>query len=209
MKEQAYEFALQVDRQIEALSDDDYHLRVGRSKILQEELYPLSRLALYFKQPGIEVEVEGFENSGRADGHIVITGFRERDFEVQLTYADYGRNEKLRAELLVTQGFAPGAGPIQRERRNGPIVATIEAVDVGEHIDRIASAAIGRFRDKASKPYAHRTVLLIAFDDVKLYGRYNWEQLLIKLEGKIITSGTPFAEIYLFNGETNELRRAA
>lgn len=209
MKAKAYEFALQVDRQIEALSDDDYHLRVGRSKKLQEELYPLSRLALYFKQPGIEVEVEGPENSGRADGYIVITGFRDRAFEVQITYADYGRNEKLRAELLVSQGFAPGAGPIQRERRDGPIVATAAAVDVGEHIDRIASSAIARFRDKASKSYAHGTVLLIAFEDVKLYGRYNWEQLLIKLEGKIITSDTPFAEIYLFNGATNELRRVA
>jgi hypothetical protein len=209
MKAQAYEFALQVDRQIEALSSNDYHLRVGRSKVLQEELYPLSRFALHFKQPGVEVEVEGCENSGRADGHIVVTGFRERTFEVQLTYADYGRNEKLRAELLVTQGCAPGAGPIQRERRNGPIVAAGEAVDSGEHIDRIASAAIARFRDKARKPYAHGTVLLIAFDDVKLYGRWNWEQLLIKLEGEITMPNTPFAEVYLFNGATNELRRAA
>lgn len=68
---------------------------------------------------------------------------------------------------------------------------------------------IERFHDKASKPYAHGTVLLIAFDDVKLYGRGNWEQLFIKLKGEIITSNTPFAEIYLFNGATNELRRTA
>jgi len=196
-----------VDRQIEALSDYDYHCRVGRSKVLQEELYPLSRLGLHFKQPGIDVEVEGFENSGRADGQIVVTGCGERTFEVQLTYAGYGRDEALRAELLASQGFAPGAGPIQKYRRNGPIVATMEAVDVGAHIDRIASAVIERFRDKASKPYAFGTVLLIAFDDVKLGGRWNWEQLRLRLEGAVVISGTPFAEIYLFNGEKDELQK--
>jgi hypothetical protein len=209
MKGKAYEFALMVDRQIEALSDDDYHRRVGRSKVLQEELYPLSCLGLHFKQPGIEVEVEGFEDSGRADGQIIITGFRERAFEVQLTYAGYARDEALRAELIVSQGFVPGAGPIRKSRRYGPIVATMQAVDLGEHIDRIASAVMERFHDKASKPYARGTVLLIAFDDVNICGRWNWEQLLLKLEGEIVTSGTPFAEIYLFNGERNELRRAA
>ncbi|MEQ1837542.1 MAG: hypothetical protein ABL858_04260 [Candidatus Nitrotoga sp.] len=209
MKAQAYEFALMVDLQIEALSDNDYHRKVGRSKVLQEELYPLSRLGLHFKQPGIEVEVEGFENSGLADGQIVVTGFRERTFEVQLTYAGYSRDEALRAELLVSQGFAPGAGPIRKDRRNSPIVATMQAVDLGEHIDRIASAVMERFRNKANKCYALGTVLLIAFDDVKLCGRWNWEQLLLTLEGEITTSGTPFAEIYLFNGESNELRRVA
>jgi hypothetical protein len=209
MKAQAYEFALMVDRQIETLSNDDYHRRVARSKILQEELYPLSRLGLHFKQPGLEVEVEGFENSARADGKIVVTGFRERTFEVQITYAGYGRDESLRAELLASQGFAPGAGPIRKDRRSGPIVATMQAIDLGEHIDRIAFAVMERFHDKASKPYAHGTVLLIAFDEAKLYGRWNWEQFFLKLEGKIVTSGTPFAEVYLFNGKTNELRRAA
>jgi hypothetical protein len=209
MKAQAYDFALMVDRQIESLSNEDFHRRVGRSKVLQEELYPLSRLGLHFKQPGLEVEVEGFEDNGRADGQIVISGFRERTFEVQLTYAGYGRVESLRADLLVSQGFAPGAGPIRKDRRDGPIVATMQAVDLGEHIDRIASAVMERFRAKASKPYAHGTILLIAFDDVKLCGRWNWEQLILKLEGEIGTSGTPFSEVYLFNGETNELQRAA
>ena len=209
MKAQAYEFALMVDRQIEALSNEDFHRRVGRSKKLQEELYPLSRLGLHFKQPGLEVEVEGFENSGLPDGKIVVTGFFPRAFEVQLTYADYGHVEALRAELLVSEGFAPGAGPIQKDRRSGQIVATMQAVDQGEHIDRIASAVMERFRDKVGKPYADGTVLLIAFDDVKLHGRRNWEQLFLKLEGEIVTSGTPFAAVYLFNGEKNELRRAA
>lgn len=84
----------------------------------------------------------------------------------------------------------------------------MEAIDVGEHIDRIASAVKERFDNKVSKPYAQGTVLLIAFDEVKLYGR-NWEQLLLKLEKEIVTFGTPFTKVYLFNGGTNELRKAA
>lgn len=198
-----------VDREIEALSNDAYHRRVGRSKVLREELYPLSRLGLHLKQPGLEVEVEGFEDSGRADGVIRIEGFRERAFEVQLTYAGYGRDEALRAELLVSQGFAPGAGPIRREKRIESICAIMQPVDHGEHIGRIASAVIERFRDKASKPYAPGTVLLIAFDELKLYGQENWKHLFCEIEREVCTSEGRFAEVYLFNGDTNELRKAA
>ncbi len=211
MKAQAYEFATMIDNEIAALSDKDFHHRTGRSKVLQEELYPLSRLGLHFKQPGLKVEVEKsdeFESAVSPDGKIKVSGWRNLDFEVQITYAGYERDDKLRAKLLASEGFAPGAGPIQQRGRNGLIIATMEAVDVGEHIDRIASAVKERFDDKASKPYAQGTILLIAFDEVKLYGR-NWEQLLLKLEKKIFTFETPFTKVYLFNGETNELRRAA
>ena len=84
----------------------------------------------------------------------------------------------------------------------------MEAIDVREHIDRIASAVKDRFDNKVSKPYAQGTILLIAFEEVKLYG-HNWERLLLKLEKEIVISGTPFAKVYLFNGATNELRKAA
>lgn len=207
MKDSAYEFACAVDRQIEALSNDEYHRRTGRSKILREELFPLSRLALHLKQPGLEVEVEGFEDCGRADGFIRITGFREQEFEVQITYADYGREDALRAELLVSQEFAPGAGDIRRDKKSGHIVATMEAVDYEEHVGRIAAAVMARFRDKVSKPYAPSTALLIAFDEVKLYGRAYWAQLFTAVDGVGGMGGSPFATVYLFNCATNELHK--
>jgi hypothetical protein len=120
MMTSAYEFALKVDRQIEALSNEDYHRRVGRSKKLREELYPLSRLALHFKRPGLEVEVQGFVDCGRPDGYMRITGFLNREFEVQITYAAYGCKDALRAQLLVSEGFVTdrpkGAGD---DRPNG------------------------------------------------------------------------------------------
>jgi hypothetical protein len=209
MTTSAYEFASEVDHQIEALSSEDYHRRVGRSKKLREELYPLSRLALHFKQPGLEVEVEGFENSGRPDGYICITGFREREFEVQITYADYAHEAALRAQLLVSEGCCPGAGEIKKDKRSGKIVATTGLVHDDEHVDRIASAVLKRLHDKARKPYPPGTVLLIAFEEVKLYGRTNWYQLFSALDGQGGMSGSPFAEIYLFNGATNEMRSAA
>lgn len=211
MKAQAYEFATMIDNEIEALSDKDFHHRTRRSKELQEELYPLSRLGLHFKQPGLKVEVEKSDESESTvspDGKIKVSGWRKLDFEIQITYAGYERDENLRAKLLASEGFAPGAGPIQQKVRNGPIIATMEAVDMGECVDRIASAVKKRFDDKVSKPYTQGTILLIAFDEVKLYER-NWERLLLKLEKEIVISGTPFAKVYLFNGATNELRKAA
>ncbi|MBU1706214.1 hypothetical protein KKG19_05845 [Patescibacteria group bacterium] len=209
MKTNAYEFAFEVDRQIEALSNEDYHRRVGRSKKLREELYPLSRLALHFKQPGLEVEVQGFVDCGRPDGYIRITGFLNREFEVQITYAAYGCKDALRAQLLVSEGFTPGAGDIQREKKSKRIIATMGSVAHDEHIVRIASGILERFHEKCKKRYAPGTVLLIAFQEVKLYGCTNWHQLLVAIDEKGGMFGSSFAEVYLFNGATNELRIAA
>jgi hypothetical protein len=211
-KTSAYKFAFEVDRQIEALSNEAYHTHhdlVGRSKKLREELYPLSRLALHFKQPGLEVEVQGFVDCGRPDGYIRITGFLNREFEIQITYAAYSCKDALRAQLLVSEGFTPGAGDIQREKKSKRIIATMGSVDHDEHIVRIASGILERFHDKCKKTYAPGTVLLIAFEEVKLYGCTNWHQLLVAIDEKGGMSGSSFAEVYLFNGATNELRRAS
>ena len=208
MKAFAYEFSSEVDRQIEALSNTDYHRKFERSKKLREELHPLSRLALHFKQPGLEVEVEGFEDNGRPDGHIRITGFREKEFEVQITYA-HSYEAALRAELFVQEGCCPGAGEIKRDKRSRKIEAVAGLVAPNEHIDRIASTVLERFRNKVGKPYAQGTVLLIAFDEWKLCGRTNWNQLFSAIDKEGGISGSQFAEVYLFNGATNELHRAA
>lgn len=209
MKSSAYEFSSRVDHQIEALSTEDYHRRIGRSKRLREELYPLSRLALHLKQPGTTVEVEAFEDSGRADGCIRITGFFDSQFEVQVTYAGYGGKDALRDKLLVSEGVSPCAGEIEREKGSGRIVATMGVVDCDEHVTRIASAVLERFYAKVRKSYAPGTVLLIAFDEVKLKSRTNWDQLFSAVDGQGGMSDSPFAQVYLFNGSTNELRRAA
>ena len=194
---------------IAELTGEAFHRRIGRAKTLREELYPLSRLALFLKLPGLHVEVEAFEDSGRADGHIQITGFREEEFEVQLTYAGYESADALRSELLVTQGYAPGAGAISRGKRRAPIVTTIAAVDHDEHINRISAAVVEKFLKKATKLYASGTVLLVAFEEVKLFGRPAWSALFSAIErsGGMIES--QFSKVYLFNGATNELHRAA
>ncbi len=147
MKRNAFEFAQEVDRQIEQLSIEEYHLRQGRGKLLQEELLPISRLGIHFKVPGLNVEVEAFENDGPVGGHISISGFRSEEFDVQVTYI-YSYEESLRRELLLSQGVAPAAGVIFRDKRSRKIVSTMTSVDLEQHIDDLANAVVERFEKK-------------------------------------------------------------
>ena len=211
MKASAYEFSCIVDSQLQALPEKEYLLRAGhasRAKKLREELYPLSRLALHFKRPGTEVEVEAFEDCRRGDGHISITGYFEREFAVEITFAGYGPEDALRTQLLVSQGYCPGAGSIRRDKSR-KIVANQGGRDVGEHIGRVAKAVLEGFLGKVTKKYQLDTILLVAFEEPGLDGCKNWHQLLTAIDeiGGMATG--IFGAVYLFNGWTNELFRAA
>ncbi|MFZ6769778.1 hypothetical protein ACO0LM_22220 [Undibacterium sp. Di26W] len=177
MKTGAYEYAASIEKRIEILSMEQYHLRHRPANRLIEELYPLSRLALALKQPGLTVDVEAFEDSGGADGHIWISGYLTKDFDVEVTFAGYGREEALRSELLIKNGFAPGAGPIERDTKTKEIVATMEAQDYYAPVELLATSIGERLRAKVAKQYSEGTVLLIAFEDMRLRGR-GWWQLL-------------------------------
>ena len=209
MKSTAYEFAGAIEARIEALSMEQYHKRPRSAKRLIEELYPLSRLALALKQPGLTVYVEAHENSDRADGNIWISGFLEKAFEVQVTFAGYERSEALRSNLLVQQGFASGAGPIEKDKKTGQITATMEADDLYAPITRLAESIAKRARAKAAKPYAPGTVLLVAFEDMRLRGRGWWNLLHSAIDGAGGVQRGIFAQVYLFNGCSNELQQAA
>jgi hypothetical protein len=209
MKSTAYEFAKAIEARFEALTPDQYHKRPRIAKRLIEELYPMSRLALALQQPGLIVEVEALENSGRADGQIWISGFLDTAFEVQVTFAGYERSDALRSNLLVDQGFAPGAGPIERDKRTGQIVATMEAEDIYARVERLGESIFERSKAKAAKPYASGTVLLIAFEDMRIRGRGWWDALYSTIDGAGGVNGGNFAKIYLFNGCSNELQQAA
>lgn len=76
MKAPAYEFAEMTDARIEALSDAEYRSHAGPAKRLLEEVLPISRLGLYLKEPGLNVEVEAYENDGPDDGRILISGYK-------------------------------------------------------------------------------------------------------------------------------------
>ena len=208
MKDNAYSFAREVDRQIEELAPADYHQKFGRSKQLQEELYPISRLALSLKQPGLEVDVEAFEDDGPVDGHIRISGFLEKTFDIEVTcVCDY--DESLRRELLVSEGSVPGAGDIYRDKNTGKVLASQAAVNHDEHIGRISEAVMDRFRNKASKSYSPNTALIIVFDEIKLYGRENGNRLFESMEREEGLSDSVFLSVHLFNCATNEILRAA
>ena len=88
MRDTALSFFAAVEQRIQALSAEEFHRRQGDAKVLLEEWYPISRLALHLKQPGLEIQVEAFGDSGVADGRIEELGFRERLFDVQVTYVE-------------------------------------------------------------------------------------------------------------------------
>jgi hypothetical protein len=204
MSSSAFEYAMEVDKRIDELSNEDFHRKKGEGKVLLEELYPLSRLALSFKQPGLQVLVEGFEDCRRADGRIVVSGFKCLEAEIQITFAGYSYDDSLRSELLLAQGSTPGSGEIKRI--NGKIVATMEAVDADEYIDKLVMSIVSIFQKKSKMEYLNDTILLIAFGEYKLSSNSKWALLFSNLTAQITTDETPFSGIYLFNCWTNQLR---
>lgn len=204
MRANAFDFAAKVDSDIESLTDDVYRLRRGRAKPLLEELLPISRLALSLKTPGLAVDVVGYENDGPVDGCIKVSGYRDDEFDVEVT-CTHGYEDHLRAELLNKEGFCPGAGPIKR--KNGEIVAEMQAVDYDAHIHETADAVIKAFAAKNGKPYPAGTVLIIAFAHLKLVGNTNWNRLLESINEKGGFKASQFSRIYLFNGDSCEIRR--
>ena len=204
MKGTAYWFAQEVDRQIEMLTRSDYLRRIGRGKLLREELYPISRLGLHLKQPGLQIEVEAFEDDGPIDGHIQESGFREQEFDIEVT-SDYSYDESLRDELLVAEGVAWGAGEIYRDKTSRRVVAAPGVVDHDAHLNNVSKAVVRLFRNKASMLYPPNTVLIICFDEIKLFGHYTWNQMLSRVANEGGLSGSAFRAIYLFNIATNEL----
>jgi hypothetical protein len=208
MKDSAYAFAAQVDRQIEEFSQEDYLKKSQRCKRLREEIYPISRLALFLKQPGCEVEVEAFENSGPVDGHITVRGFKPDSFDIEVTStADY--EEALRNELLVKRGCAPGFGKISRARKSRSIVADTQAYDDEELAMLLARSIVESYEAKTQKQYDTNTDLIVAFEEIKMRNRTAWHSLFEHIESLGGLSGGNFRSVYLLNCFTNEIYQAA
>jgi hypothetical protein len=205
MRALAFDFAREVDRQIEGLTREDFYHRTGPAKRLLEELYPLSRLALTLKYPGAELEVEAFEDYGSLDGVLRWTGNRSFELRIEVTYV-HSYEEALRRELLLTTGSTPGAGQIYRDRASRKIIATGAIESNEEEADRLGATIVELFRKKCVKKYPRGTMLLIAFDDPTFFGFDCWHQLLssIKRHGGLVGA---FGEVHLFNCGSNELQR--
>jgi len=205
MPTEAYEFARFVDNEIEKLTREEFFMRTGRSKKLREEIFPLSRLALHFAQPGLKVFVESANGSTPPDGHIAISGFRTEAQDVEITYVR-SYEDSLRDELLHTVGASPGAGPIERNKLTHQIFAQQSGSDRGEQIAALAAAVSKRYEAKASKNYPASTILLIAFQDITFYGFSAWRELVERIGD---APARPFKRVYLLNCLTNELQAIA
>jgi len=204
MRMRAIDFAEWVEKEIQSLSAEDFHLRTRKSKRLREELYPISRLALLLKQPGLEVLVEAHGPDGRVDARIYETGFRNRSFSVEATYA-YDHEQSLRDELMVIDGVAPGSGPIARINRR--IEASPSAVDEDYHVLRIARMVAKCFREKTSKSYPSNTILIIAFEEITMRGWFAWVRFLGVLFELINAAESSFLSVYLINVCSNEIQQ--
>ena len=206
MRGSVFEFALEVDRQIQALTREQFHLRTGRAKRLLEELFPLSRFALRLKYPVNNPEVEAFEDDGPLDGAIHWGREPASQLNVEVTYV-HSYEEALRRELMWTTGSTPGAGPIYRNKATGEILATGTLVPTAEEVAQLATAIVERFKKKCTKPYPKGTTLLIAFDDPTFFGFGLWCQLFSAIEAQGgLESG--FGEVHIFNCGSNELQTA-
>jgi len=191
MKSTAYEFARDVDEQIEALDRDDYLRHDKPAKLLLEEWYPISRLALHFKRPGLEVKVEAFEDNEAADGRIWMTGYLKEQFDIQVTCCFDGEEfDKMRN--LAAEGSFVGS-----------------AREYDKHIKSVAEIVADRFQDKSSKfAYVSETILVISFSEARIYGLKGWDRLLCYVDNKGEISESDFESVYLFNAWKNEIQKA-
>ena len=203
----AYEFAKTVDLEIGKLTQEEYLCHSGQGKLLLEEWYPIARLGLHLKRAGLEVGVEAFDDKRVADGHIIESGFRNREFDIQVTYV-YDYEEELRRELMVKQGYSPGAGLISREKKSREILATVTAVDFDHNLIVTAAAIAQRFAEKALKTYPSDTALIIAFDDITLSGVGFWGKLLALIANDVCLKESRFESVFIVNCATNELIQA-
>jgi hypothetical protein len=208
MRLPAFEFAQAVDRDIAALSREDFYLRRGRAKRLQEELYPLSRFALHLVFPGNFVEVDAPEDDGPYDGIIRFGSKDLRELSVQVTYV-HSREAALRRELLWKTGSTPGAGPIFRDKTTGKIIARSALVSVEDEIEKLASDIVELHQKKCQRRYERGTILLIAFEDPTFFGRALWQQLIAAVDAKSDLSGGGFSAVHFFNCGSNELQTDA
>lgn len=204
MRASVFDFAAMVDRQIEALSRQEYVLRTGRAKHLLEELYPLSRFALSMKFPGLDVEVEAFEHNDPVDGVVRFLGKHPSELRVEVTYV-HSYEDALRRELMWRTGSTPGAGRIYRDKTSGEIVAFSELETYQMGIERLASDIAELHKRKTRKQYPRGTNLLVAFEDPTFFGQDQWRALFAELRLRSDLSGGFFSDTHIFNCGTNEL----
>lgn len=143
-------------------------LATGHVKLLFEEVRPLALFGRWFAQryPGLTVQPMANKERG-CDGILRHPDWREEQ-AVEVTLAVNGYQEHLRMLHLNEFGRAPAAGEIDFGRRSGrpyPVETSGTAHAVHERraiIYRLIREAAER---KRVKSYAHKTWLLIVFDD--------------------------------------------
>jgi len=205
----AYEFSKKVESRIEDLSKEEYLLKNSDdSKRLLEELLPISKLALALKQPGLEIDVEGYEGYDEADGLIIESGFRSRRLPIQVT-CDYSYEEALRDEQIFKQGHTSGNGPIKRDKKTNEIESILVAVNSNEYIKKASNSIITLFNKKCQKNYTTKMVLIISFFEFKLSGLHNWSDLLKEISINQDLHSECFINTYLFNSASNEIYKVA
>ena len=201
-----YNFAQRTDDRIRSLKKADYLTHSNGAKVICEEVLAISRLGLYLKQPGLDINIESRENNDPIDGCITVKGFWEAEYNVEIT-CTYSYEESLRYELLVAKGVAPGHGSIERDRESRRILAETAATDIDAHIGNTAKAILERYRAKAVKKYPRNTILVVVFDEYNLYGLRQWCGLCSAIDD---IGGLPkgsFEHIYLYNAASNEIHR--
>lgn len=208
MKLPVYEFAKHVDSEIESLADDVCRLPGldRKAKKYVEEYNPIAKLALLLNALGLKVEVETTKEGAEADGIIHVSGYVNKELNIQVTHY-FDKDMALRMELLNKTGTAPMSGAICRNKKTKQIKAEFGAVDMDEHYFRLAKELGSRIDAKCKKDYQAKMILLVSFSECKLLGFSDWRKLFDLIGPQIEISRKYFSGLYFFNQITNEIQK--
>jgi hypothetical protein len=140
-------------------------LGVGPFKVFREEVMPFRPVAerLY---AGTNAVIRFFADGGPRD--VIVTETSQgTDQLFEITTAGDGHDNRLRMELLSTEGQAPAFGSIEKvgpKKRNYRVVAETEAVEHQSWIGKICHHLVAAIERKKLGQYAPDVWLVVHFD---------------------------------------------
>lgn len=143
--------------------DAIYFERTGNIKKLIEEAIPLTYLGLHLVRIAEDVYIQLYANDPTCDGQLVVTGFNNFGFKVEVTTTENDESV-LRRQALSRNGFVWLHGPLRRDGSDGRrIISEPEMVDLSKAEDQCMELAFERFLRKAeSGRYDRDTAILVA-----------------------------------------------
>jgi|GEM_PF-4871961 hypothetical protein len=187
------DFFCQTLQERDNLQSNQVILQQKDAKNIFQEKLPIALLGIQFNMVFKNVEVDYLGSEGCVDA-IFYFKDENKKYNVEVTSCK-GKEDHLRAEKLVTNGYVPATGPIFRNKKSKEIITKLTATSNEEQIKNLSEVINQRIIDKISKNYPENTILLVSFNSVNIISIKCWESLT----SKISIDKTTFYSIYLCN----------